>query len=157
MCLPRGVYDTLDKRNPMTPTISRFFFCRPAANQVIGPFTVDETRELVRSQSIDAESLYTPEGEEQWRSLANSPLWHEVRPPTVFQDEMLDVGPPPPAKKSQRARDYLRLLIGGNILLLGLTWLFVALNPISLMFLAAALVMYNVALLWMMFGVLKEY
>ena len=141
----------------MTITTSRFYFCRPSAAQVIGPFTVVEARELVRSKTIEVRFQYTPEGEEQWKPLADSPLWHEIRPPAVFQDDMLDVGPPPPSRKSQRTRDYLRLLVGGNVLLAGLAWLFVALNPISLMFLAAALVMYNAALLWMMFGVLKEY
>jgi len=61
-----------------------------------------------------------------------------------------------PFRLSNRAKDFLYLLVIGNLLISCLL-LFIAVNPMSLMFLLGLMVIYNTGLIWILLFVLPPY
>ena len=58
--------------------------------------------------------------------------------------------------KSRRKRDYWLLLIGGNLAIIGLVGLF-QLNPVTVVFGFAGVIILTVSLTWIMWFVMDDY
>lgn len=61
-----------------------------------------------------------------------------------------------PKKKSRRKRDYWLVLIGGNLMILGLVAV-THFNPISVIFGGAGIIVLTLSLTWVMWFVLDDY
>lgn len=63
---------------------------------------------------------------------------------------------PLPRRSNKRLRDYLILVVCGNLLAL-LAFLFLPMNPVSFVYLVAFVAIYNTSLPWVMFAVMDRY
>ncbi|MBU1105331.1 MAG: hypothetical protein KKB51_01585 [Candidatus Riflebacteria bacterium] len=121
----------------------------------LGPFNWQELVDLARSGNLNMENriadIKTPDN---WLKVADTPLVFEL-PLSVEEPRYIPI-----EKKqfrlSNRTQDYLKLVLIGNLLICCL-FFFVAINPISLMFLLALMVIYNVGLAWFLLFLLPPY
>jgi len=133
----------------------KFLLHNRMTGDALGPFSWQELVELARSGNLNTENriadLRTPDN---WLKVADTPLVFEL-PLSVEEPRYMPIEKKP-FRLSNRATDYLKLLLIGN-LLIGSLLLFIAVNPMSLMFLLALVVIYNVALAWVLLFLLPPY
>lgn len=121
----------------------------------LGPFTWQELTDLARSSDLHLESrIADVETPENWLKVADTPLVFEL--PLSVEDHKYEPVVKKPFKLTKRTKDYLWLLFLGNFFILAMNF-GIAINVISLVFIAALAVIYNTALAWIMFGVLQPY
>ncbi|HAE39425.1 MAG TPA: hypothetical protein DCG57_12415 [Candidatus Riflebacteria bacterium] len=133
----------------------KFLLHNRMTNDALGPFNWQELVDLARSGNLNTENriadIRTPDN---WLKVADTPLVFEL-PISVEEPRYMPIEKKP-FRLSNRATDYLKLLLIGN-LLIGSLLLFIAINPMSLMFLLALAVIYNVALSWVLLFLLPPY
>ncbi len=121
----------------------------------LGPFTWQELVDLARSGNLHLESRITfVETPEKLMKLADTPLVFEL--PLSVEDHSCEPVVKKPFKLSHRTRDYLWLLVLGNLSIIAM-FFGIAINVMSLMFLLGLAVIYNTALAWIIFGILRPY
>lgn len=133
----------------------KFLLHNKMTNDSLGPFNWQELIELARNGDLNLENriadVTTPEN---WLKVADTPLVFEL-PLSVEEPRYIPIEKKG-FKLSNRAKDYLILLLIGN-LLISCLFFFVAMNPMSLMFLLALMVIYNAALTWLLLFVFPPY
>jgi len=127
------------------------------AAQPLGPFTEEELKELVKQGAVRDSTQFAAEGDAEWRTLGYSPLWERIRTwQSRFTKERAGLDGEPLHRPDSRRRDYAILAVIGNLTLVVGVPALMAINVISLCFLAAAVVIFNVSLAWLMFVLLKD-
>ena len=133
----------------------KFLLHNSATNGTLGPFKWQELIELARNGDIQLENriadIHTPDN---WLKVADTPLVFEL-PLSVEEPRYIPIEKKP-FRLSNRSRDYVSLLVIGNLLLCCLLFL-IAINPMSLMFFLALLVIYNIALVWVLLFIFPPY
>jgi len=133
----------------------KFYLHNRMTNNALGPFNWQELVELARSGDLRLENrIAEVKSPDNWLKVADTPLVFEL-PLSIEEPRCMPVEKKP-FRLSDRAREYLQLLAVGNLLIAGLAF-FIAINPMSLMFLLALAVIYNVALAWIMLFLLPPY
>lgn len=140
----------------ISPFVGHYFkIHNKLTGDALGPFSWQELIDLARSGNLHLESriadVNTPE---RWLKVAETPLVFEL--PLSVEDHRYDPVIKKPFKLSQRSRDYLILLVLGNFFILIMNF-GIALNAVSLMFILALFVIYNLALAWILFGIMRPY
>lgn len=133
----------------------KFLLHNRMTRDALGPFVWQELVELARSGNLDLENriadVKTPEN---WLKVADTPLVFEL-PLSVEEPRYMPVEKKP-FRLSKRTQDYIKLVLIGNLLISCLL-LFVVINPISLMFLLALVVIYNAGLAWVLLFIMQPY
>lgn len=133
----------------------RFHLHDKRSDTSLGPFTWQELIDLAHSGDLQLENRIADiETPGRWMKIADTPLVFEL--PLSYEDHRYEPVVKKPSRLSQRARDYLWLLFGGNLFILLMNF-GIALNVISGMFILALMVIYNIALAWILFGIMKPY
>jgi hypothetical protein len=136
-------------------THKKFLLHNRMTGDSLGPFNWQELVDLARSGNLNLENriadIKTPDN---WLKVADTPLVFEL-PLSVEEPRYIPIEKKP-GRLSNRAQDYLKLVLIGNLLICCLLF-FVAVNPISLMFLLALMVIYNVGLAWLLLMVFPPY
>jgi len=141
---------------PANPFQGRMFrIHNKITNDSLGPFSWEELTSLARSGDLNLESRIADVARpDQWLKIADTPLVFEL--PLSVEDHRYVPIEKKGYKPSHRTRDYLILLVLGNFLIFLMNF-GIALNVISVMFLLALVVIFNVALAWIMFGIFQRY
>lgn len=133
----------------------KFLLHNRMTNDALGPFSWQELTELARNGDLRLENriadVRTPDN---WLKVADTPLVFEL--PLSIEEPRYMPTEKKPFRLSNRAKDFLYLLIIGNLLISCLLF-FIAVNPMSLMFLLALMVIYNTGLIWVLLFVLPPY
>jgi len=145
--------DSRERQNPFVDR--RFRIHNRMTSDTLGPFTWQELVDLARSGNLHLESrIAFVETPERLMKVADTPLVFEL--PLSVEDHSCEPIVKKPFKLSHRTRDYLWLLLLGNLLIAAMFY-GIAINAMSLMFLLALAVIYNTALAWIIFGILRPY
>lgn len=133
----------------------KFLLQNSVTNEPLGPFNWQEMVDLARNGDIQMENriadIRTPEN---WLKVADTPLVFEL-PLSVEEPRYMPIEKKP-FRLSNRSRDFLNLLVIGNLLICCLLF-FIAINPMSLMFFLALLVIYNTGLVWVLLFIFPPY
>ena len=133
----------------------RFKIHNKLTDDALGPFSWQELTDLARCGDLHLESRIADcETPERWLKVAETPLVFEL--PLSVEDHKYEPVVKKPFKLTHRGRDYLILLVLGNLFILLMNF-GIALNVVSLMFILALVVIYNIALAWILFGIMQPY
>ncbi len=133
----------------------KFLLHNRMTNDSLGPFSWQELVDLARNGDLRLENRIADTATPgNWLKVADTPLVFEL-PLSIEEPRYIPIEKKP-WRLSNRAKDYLILLIVGNLLICSLLF-FIAVNPMSLMFLLALMVIYNTALAWVLLFVIPPY
>ncbi|PKL48991.1 MAG: hypothetical protein CVV42_07425 [Candidatus Riflebacteria bacterium HGW-Riflebacteria-2] len=144
------------EENSVNPFVGKkFLLYNRITNDSLGPFNWQELVELARSGNLNTENRIADTATPgNWLKVADTPLVFEL-PLSVEEPRYMPIEKKP-FRLSNRSKDYLTLLVIGNLLICCL-FFFIAVNPMSLMFLLALMVIYNVALVWVLLFIIPPY
>ncbi len=115
---------------------------------------MDETDPPPRKFALKAKSFEVANS----RDTPAAPSVHEILGQNLAVQKAIEpeVLPDLVDHRNNRRRDYWVLMIGGNVLGL-LAWTLLHANPAFLVFLLSFGVVFNIALLWIMYAVMSKY
>lgn len=140
----------------LRPFKERRFLVKIAAESLqLGPFSYVEVVDLAKNRNLTVNSLLASEDSpESWQRITDTPLVYEL--PATGENPALAINSRPRTRVSQRTRDFLLICAIGNAVIVVLGAL-VSINVMSLVFLLALAVIFNVSLFWIMFMILLPY
>ncbi len=140
----------------LKPFKERRFLVKIAAESLqLGPFSYAEVVDLAKNRNLTVNTLLASEEKpETWQSITDTPLVYEL--PATGENPALSINNKPRPWISQRTRDFLLIGAIGNTVIVVLGAL-ASINVMSLVFLLALAVIFNVSLCWVMFMILLPY